>query len=214
MVRCSQAVAATETGVKTKMFCWPRFCLWTLWRLLRLFLGFVCHLLYEIRRFRKLCYPSLAPLLKMAAIWRMICASCYFLIGRDRSLCRGSLFRPRSYFHVVKIYNFELLCRASVSFSTQASFSPNVLYGILAQNTFIGWKVLRWTEMTLHFLLKFPFAHLSLGLSPFGFVLCIVVEGMHSSNEQRPNRVGDYFRLLHVCVKKQCKCQKPVLALL
>lgn len=78
---------------------------------------------------------------------------------------------------------------------------------VLDENTRLKKEFFR-TELTLPFLQNSSFAHLSSGVPLLRIFPCILSEWMDSTDDQRLNRVGDYFRLLNLCVKKQRKVRK------
>lgn len=120
----------------------------------------------------------------MSVIQRLSLVSSLYLARLDVYRRPFPLHWPRSYIHVVKIDNFYLLRRASISFIPQAPFPRKVLQYILSHNTLVEGRVLRWTQMTLNFQEKRSFAHHhSFALPRFRFVPCCVVEGSHSDYE-------------------------------
>lgn len=141
----------------------------------------------------------------MAAICRLLCTSCYYLV--ECGIYRRSylLLRRRIYSSVIKTYNYDLLLSVSVCFNQQFSFFRSVLQNILAQKTSMGRRVLHWIDVMLNFQQKSTFAHLSAGLPLLTFVRSIVGETTHNSDNQRRNRVVDHFRLQYLCVRNQCK---------
>lgn len=62
---------ATETAFKELMYYWPGFCFWALQRAFQRFVGFLCYLLYNIRRFGALFCACFTVLLQMATIRRL-----------------------------------------------------------------------------------------------------------------------------------------------
>lgn len=59
--------------------------------------------------------------------------------------------------------------------------------------------------MTLHIQQQSSFSYLRSRLPFLRFVLCTVIGTTHSTDEQRRSRVENHFRLLNLCVKKECK---------
>lgn len=80
--------------------------------------------------------------------------------------------------------------------------------GILSQNTLTAGRPFHCTEKTHHFQNKSPFSCLSIVRPRLRCLHLNVAERTHSSKERRHNRVGDYFRLLYLRVKKQCNVPK------
>lgn len=82
----------------------------------------------------------------MFVVRRLISASCYHLAERGRSLRPGPLLCQKSWFQVVEIYNFGILCRVSACIIRQALFPRSFPQVSLGQITSFRQRVLHWTE--------------------------------------------------------------------
>lgn len=147
---------------------------------------------FDIRRSRRPSSASLAVLLPIASSRCLFCAFCYYLAWRCKSVRTGRLLRQRRYSQEVKIENFGLLRRASVSFTLEASFCEVFFKSCLPRTLCLEEEFsANWDDAPLS--TKLFFGHLILGLLLLRIFFCILSAKTRSTNEQRNDQVRDYF---------------------
>lgn len=133
------------------------------------------------RGLRRACLAVLIPMTTTQGFRGVSCCS-YTVHGRTVRV--GPLFRLRSYFQVVEVYNFDHLSIFSVYFipiATPAGF----LQVILFENALLGESALRWTKVVLHVQEKSLFAHLNLGHPLLRYLHRTKVKKMHIIDDKR-----------------------------
>lgn len=149
-------------------------------------------------------------------LFRSGCHQTPFLGFFYNLIVSSTSFRPDpgprrcSYFQVLNCYNFSTLRKVSVIFIKQAPIFAERFQVDLAQSNLSEGRAVHRTKMKLYSQKRFLFAYFSSALSKPRLFPCIVMEWMHSDDQQIHNWMGNCYRFLYLSLKKYRKGRKGV----